>query len=55
MRAKVAKRISELVPDTVVVGRKAKKKAWNKLRWKEKTRLSSASKKENSSADKPIS
>jgi hypothetical protein len=47
MRGKIAKKIDKLVPDTIATGREAKKKAWNKLNWKERSNLSSASKKGN--------
>jgi len=31
MRGKVAKRIEELVPDTIATSRRGKKRAWNKI------------------------
>jgi len=40
MRAKVAKKIERMVPDDIAEGRKEKKRAWMKLDWKGRAKIS---------------
>jgi hypothetical protein len=54
MRQKIAKKITELVPDSIARSRRAKKNAWNKFNSEKRRSLSLALEKKNlKSGDEP--